>query len=305
MPKGLGVKSIFSVKAIFLKKGLALLAVFLLSLSGCLPREGANQAAETSIPVDQDTVRTSEAQLLLQSRTPAVATASTQGEPAVATPVYFTPTPNPSITPEPVPHLQFCSPLEGHSLADLQEIISFPYDPPPVGKDTGHHGVDFAYYRRGERLSILGVPVQSVLPGKVTTVNQNLVPYGFMVMVETLYDRLPEQVVEHLGIPPKQSLYLLYAHMNEPPLVEVGAEVECGQRLGYVGNTPEEWSSAPHLHFEARYGPAGSQFTGMQYYDTRSQIDQMEKYALWRMSGDYVLLDPVGLLVYGLAGMEN
>ena len=281
------------------------MGLILFSLSGCLPavettwEAGPGAAEPTHDFLGGEAPGTPEVDRSLQFE-PAVVSTSQAQVAATATPVYFTPTPPHVTAPELNPQLQFCSPLEDHSLVDLQEIISFPYDPPPPGKDTGHHGVDFAYYRRGERLSILGVPVQSVLPGKVAAANQNLVPYGYMVIVETSFDQLPVNVTEHLGIPAQQSLYLLYAHMNEPPLAELGNQVACGQTLGYVGNTPENWSSAPHLHFEARFGPPGGQFSGMQFYDKRSQPDQMEKYTLWRMSGDYVLLDPLALLVYGL-----
>lgn len=215
-------------------------------------------------------------------------------------PVYFTLTPDPIPSPELSTASILCSPLEDHSLTDLQEIITFPYDPPPQGKDTGHHGVDFAYYRRGERLSIQGVLIQSVLSGRVAAVNENLIPYGNMVMVETQYQQLPGSLIEYLGIPDLQSLYLLYAHMQELPLPMIGEEVACGQTLGAVGNTPEHWSSAPHLHFEARYGPAGFVFSGMRFYDPHAQIEEMEKYILWRTSGEFFLLDPMMLLEYGL-----
>jgi murein DD-endopeptidase MepM/ murein hydrolase activator NlpD len=295
--------SIFKTKANWLSKSLPILGLLVISLAGCSPAVGENQLTETPAFAVQEQEASDPAgvNLSFPLETPAAIPGSPRNEEEVATPVYFTPTPSPAITPQHYASFQFCSPLEDHSLTDLQEIISFPYDPPPIGKDTGHHGVDFAYYRRGERLSILGVPIQSVLAGKVVAVNQNLVPYGYMVIIETLYEQLPERVVEHVGIPPDQSLYLLYAHMNEPPLAEEGKQVKCGDRLGYVGNTPEDWSSAPHLHFEARIGPAGGQFSGMQFYDKRSQVDQMEKYTLWRMSGDYSLLDPMALLVYGLS----
>jgi hypothetical protein len=43
-----------------------------------------------------------------------------------------------------------------------------------------------------------------------------------------------------------------YLHLLEPPLVEVGDEVERGQQLGQVGSTGR--SGAPHLHYEQRAG---------------------------------------------------
>ncbi|WP_328471141.1 M23 family metallopeptidase [Actinoplanes sp. NBC_00393] len=41
-----------------------------------------------------------------------------------------------------------------------------------------------------------------------------------------------------------------YLHLLEPPLVEVGDQVETGQQLGKIGSTGK--SGAPHLHYEQR-----------------------------------------------------
>jgi murein DD-endopeptidase MepM/ murein hydrolase activator NlpD len=281
--------------------------LFLLGLAGCLERDTLSQLPSQDFPIpveilEQPTAATStdiDTGSQPVSATPATALSTpAQTSPA---PVYFTPTPVSTPFPEVSSAFSICSPLEDHSLADLQEIITFAYDPPPPGKDTGHHGVDFAYYRRGHRLSIQGVLIQSVLAGQVAAVNENLIPYGNMVIVETQYDQLPESLVEFLGIPDPQSLYLLYAHMHDLPLPAFREQVACGQTLGAVGNTPEHWSSAPHLHFEARYGPAGFDFSGMRFYDPYARIEEMEKYTLWRTSGEFVLLDPMPLLNFGLA----
>jgi murein DD-endopeptidase MepM/ murein hydrolase activator NlpD len=273
--------------------------LLLLGLTGC---QSPNQSLPNPVEIlEQPTAVVSTDVEVSQP----VSTATQTALPATARsspePVYFTSTPSSTSSPEMSFTLSMCSPLEDHSLTDLQDIITFPYDPPPPGKDTGHHGVDFAYYRRGERLSIQGVPVQSVLPGRVAASNHNLIPYGNMVMVETPYDRLSLSLIDFLGIPDQQSLYLLYAHMQDPPLPAFREEIACGQTLGAVGNTPEHWSSAPHLHFEARYGPAGHDFSGMRFYDPYAQIEEMEMYTLWRTSGDFVLLDPVALLEHGLS----
>jgi murein DD-endopeptidase MepM/ murein hydrolase activator NlpD len=304
----LGIASICSMKAYLSNNAVPLLVwvLYLFLLTGCSsqgmlsPASGADDSIRLQEPVRLETLQAPEPDNSVEPNTLIVPSSAPTNEPAKTVPVYFTPTPETANIPDLVAHFSFCSPLEDHSLADLQEIISFPYDPPPPGKDTGHHGVDFAYYRRGERISILGVSIQSFLPGRVVAANENLVPYGYMVIIETRYDQMPEQLVEFFDIPFTDSLYHLYAHMDEHPLVEVGQEVECGQTLGYVGNTPENWSSAPHLHFEARFGPPEGQFSGMQFYDKYSTVDQMEKYILWRMSGEYILLDPLALLVFGL-----
>ncbi len=220
---------------------------------------------------------------------------------------YFTPTPEivqptlpPAQTLTPVPEPQVCTPLEGHSLTDLHEILTNPFSPPPPGKDTGHHGADFAYYRRGERTSILGVPVNSVLAGVVAGLALNRIPYGHMVIIETAYEALPPRVIRSLAVPEGRSLYLLYAHLNAAPLAGLEERVECGQALGEVGNTPKGWSSDPHLHLEVRAGPPGSIFKSMDFYDTGATLEEMENYRTWRMSGEFQMLDPMVLLEAGL-----
>ncbi len=217
--------------------------------------------------------------------------------------MYFTPSPEAQdLVPTPSPrHVrEYCSPLEGHTLKDLQEILTNPFNPPPPGKDTGHHGVDFAYYRRGNRPSILGVPVHAVMAGRVAAAIQNRIPYGNMVIIETPHSALSEELIALLNISNGRSLYLLYAHMNEKPTVELGDWVTCGQALGEVGNTPKGWSSDPHLHLEGRIGPADAVFRGMAYYDTGATLEEMENYRLWRMSGEFTLFDPMVLLTFGL-----
>lgn len=206
----------------------------------------------------------------------------------------FTPSPSP-LSQSQVP-FRVCSPLEGHSLVDLLEIVTNPFQPPPPGKDTGHHGVDFAYYRRGERLSILGVPIHSVLPGKVVSRLEGMIPYGNMLMVETPYAELSEQVIQMLEIPRSHSIYLVYAHMKDAPLPGLYDFVACDKFLGEVGNTPAGWSSDPHLHLEGRIGLSGVTFNSMAFYDTRASEEEMENYKLWRMSGEFRLFDPLALL---------
>jgi murein DD-endopeptidase MepM/ murein hydrolase activator NlpD len=233
-------------------------------------------------------------------------------EPASPTATVVAPTSSPAVTYEPEPlepaagptqelvSNRVCSPLEGHSLFELEEIISFPYDPPPLGKDTGHHGVDFAYYRWKDRLSIQGVIIQAALPGRVAAVILNRPPYGYMVMVETPPADLPIGLADRIGVQKEESVYLLYAHMNDVPVVVLGEMVGCGQALGEVGNTPPEWSSAPHLHFEGRVGPEGTVFAEMAYYINNVTNLEYENYNLWRMSGVFRLFDPMILVEYGV-----
>jgi murein DD-endopeptidase MepM/ murein hydrolase activator NlpD len=204
--------------------------------------------------------------------------------------------PPPTATVVPIPPLNMCSPLENHSWADLEEIVSHPYDPPPTGKDTGHHGVDFAYYRRGDRKSIEGVPIQSVLPGRVAAIVLNRTPYGYMVMVETPSSSLPVSWLNELNVMENESLYLVYAHMYAPPIPILGQWVDCGETLGLVGNTPAGWSSAPHLHFEVRAGTPQTTFESLSYYVSGTTVAERENYIRWRMSGEFRLIDPLSFL---------
>lgn len=191
---------------------------------------------------------------------------------------------------------RICSPLADHSWLDLQEIVTNPFNPPPPGKDIGHHGVDFAYYRRGNRLSIQGVLVESVFLGNVAMVVKNRPPYGNTAIIETPRQYLLDELVTQFKILENESLYLLYAHMQDTPEVSLNEVVACGQVLGKVGNTPEGWSSAPHLHIEARIGLAGITFSGMANYDNSASIDEIDNYNLWRTSGKFRMVDPMLIL---------
>jgi murein DD-endopeptidase MepM/ murein hydrolase activator NlpD len=189
-----------------------------------------------------------------------------------------------------------CSPLGIHPLEELPQIVGDPYKPPPPGREERHHGVDFAYYHWQDRDTMLGEPVQAVLPGTVATVLDDLYPYGNMVIVETPQDSLPVDIVELLEFSKGESLYLLYAHMNQTPMVVLGETVEACQPLGEVGMSGN--TDIPHLHLETRLGPAGTVFESMRFYSTSATIEEMENYVLWRTSGVYRHFDPMILLTY-------
>jgi murein DD-endopeptidase MepM/ murein hydrolase activator NlpD len=201
----------------------------------------------------------------------------------------------PTVSPTPTLAFRMCSPLSIHPLEELPQIIGSPYKPPPPNKkEERHHGVDFAYYHYGDRDTMLGEPVQSVLPGRVAASLVECNPYGNFVIIETPRTRLPIEIVERLGIAPGQSLYLLYAHLNKPPLVNLGDEVEACQLLGEVGMSG--FTEIPHLHLETRLGPSGKVFAVMRFYDTRATQEEMDNYVLWRTSGDFQHFDPMTLL---------
>ncbi len=196
-------------------------------------------------------------------------------------------------SPTPVPTL--CSPLAEHPLSELPEIVSDPYRPPPPGKEERHHGVDFSYYRRGERLSILGVGVQSIFSGRVAASIQESFPYGNVVIVETPLNALPADLAETLGIKIGESVYSLYAHLGSSPLVALGDTVVACQGIGEVGKSGN--AGVSHLHLEMRIGPAGRSFTSMAFYTTQATEEERANYLLWRISGIFRHFDPMQVLV--------
>jgi murein DD-endopeptidase MepM/ murein hydrolase activator NlpD len=207
-----------------------------------------------------------------------------------------------TLTPTEIP-VAMCSPLQDETLTSLWEIITNPFGSPPIGREDLHHGVDFAYYRRGERLSIEGEVVQSILPGTVAASIQDRLPYGNMLIIETTQTRLPKVIVDKYNIGSGESLYTLYAHMDQSPLVGLGDAIFCGQELGTVGTTGYDIVN-PHLHLETRIGPSEVRFNSMVFYDTSATSEEMENYKWWRTSGDFRNLDPMRVLAEYLSN-EN
>lgn len=227
--------------------------------------------------------------------------------------------PTPSNTPE--PHWQASVPLQYESFLSLGEIITNPFNPPGIGQDTGHFGVDFAYYRRGERLTIEGVEIYAVFSGIVNSVLDNQYPYGYTIIIETPLDaaflgylnskpityqvptshpgyrlHCPMDAVTSTGEAGKLSLYTLYAHMHALPIPATGQMVQSGDLLGAVGTSG--YSVEPHLHLEMRIGPSSTNFGGMAHYQTNLPPEALAQYCLWRMSGIFMPLDAYDVLLY-------
>ena len=54
----------------------------------------------------------------------------------------------------------------------------------------------------------------------------------------------------------------------------------------------------PHLHLEARVGPAGTRLDSMAHYDSSASPAEMAAYCLWRVSGAFQRINPLQLLLY-------
>jgi len=266
--------------------------------------------------------------LILSACSPAEAVeiqpAGTSPIPPTYSPTRTVP-PSPTLIPAtPTPALQntICSPLETETLVTLPEIITNPYKQPRIGIDDGpptHHGVDFAHYRRGDLLSLEGVAILSALDGEVVTVINDRFPYGYAIIVETPLNTISPDLLNRIDLPEKlspvdpdpkfnwtpselpfklsdseTSLYIVYAHLQSLPEVQVGEHVICGQRIGQVGNSGD--SSNPHLHFETRIGPSGARFESMAYYISNSTAAERYNYIVWRVSNLFQVFDPMKLL---------
>ena len=270
----------------------------ILTLSACQPQT----VASTSIPAEKTPAQTSTS---LPTATITTTTEPTQA-PSTAT-----------ITEEVI---WVCSPLEDETIESLPLIIVNPLVIPPIGRDDGHHGVDFAYYRRGDRESIQGIEVYAIIKGRVVLTMADNTPYGYAILIETPLSDLPKDLQEDLEDlnqplpddvqyqgecpqfnPPRSmdelSIYTLYAHLEEKPNYLPGESVPCGAALGIVGNTGR--SSNPHLHLETRLGPANAEIGDMAFYETRYTEEQRANYCLWRMSGFFQLFDPFIIFGHG------
>jgi len=168
-------------------------------------------------------------------------------------------------------------------------------------------------------MAVAGMPIQAVLAGIVAAVIPDRFPYGNAILIETPLTSLPPDWVNGLDLPelmpnrphdpaltcpsvtndpdwPAEvgSLYLLYAHMQQPTAHQQGDSVACGDPLGAIGDSGNALN--PHLHLEARVGPAGARFSSLAHYDTSASLEEMANYCTWRVSGWFVLLDPLLLL---------
>ncbi|HOD04404.1 MAG TPA: M23 family metallopeptidase [Anaerolineaceae bacterium] len=243
---------------------------------------------------------------------------------ALTIPPTQTPTPQPSSIPTDTltPTLnapEICSPLEGIALVDLAEIVVNPYAPPPMGSDQPHQGIDLAQLDPTTRIALKGLPVHAVMAGDVVMVLNDRFPYGNAVLVKVPLESVPAGWLEGLALPEamptlsappaltcpqpeappnwdnsRRALYILYAHLQEAPTIQVGEAISCGQGLGTIGDSGNALN--PHLHVEIRVGPADATLGNMAHYDNSATPAEMTAYCQWRVSGWFQPINPLELL---------
>ena len=234
--------------------------------------------------------------------------------------------PSPTATPTAEMVNQVCSPLKDIELHDLHSITSQGFTPPAPYQDDGHPAVDLAFFTFEEMTSMLNHPVQSILSGRVAMVISDRFPYGNAILIETPLERISPAMLGSLSLPtpiPQQnidiiqpcvsnplfkdmepirmsdsekSIYILYAHLIEPPTFKVGDEITCGEGIGKAGNSGN--SAAEHLHLESRVGPSEAQFNLFSTYDPESTVIERWNYCIWVSSGKFQPIDPTMLWQY-------
>ncbi|HSM23511.1 MAG TPA: M23 family metallopeptidase [Anaerolineaceae bacterium] len=216
-----------------------------------------------------------------------------------------------------VAEFEFSSPLQGIDIEELFVIESNPFDYAGHGKDEGHHGTDFSFYRYKSFEKIENLPIQSIFTGTIRSLVNNRPPYGNMIIIETPLFNLPEKMQQvlhedyliqnppyhtNLNCPEIQmpkfekdiqnlSIYVLYAHLHEFPGNILEQKVISGEKIGEVGNSG--LSGNPHLHLEFRVGPSNYNFPFMAHYDNAATPDEISNYCLWRVSGYFSTSNPM------------
>ena len=137
--------------------------------------------------------------------------------------------------------------------------------------------------------------VQSVMPGVAAAAISDSFPFGNFTIMETPFIDLPDSLTVRLQIKPGESLYVLYAHLEQPPMVVLGEYIPACHPLGSVGKSGN--AGVTHLHFETRIGKSGAQFPVMSNYLKDTTPEEEQNYVLWRTSGEFRHFDPMDLLL--------
>ncbi len=219
---------------------------------------------------------------------------------------------------------EISTPLDGIQILELEDIVSNPFDFSGNGKEEGHHGTDFSFYRYKSFQTIESIPILSMFPGRVSSIVSDRPPYGNMMIIETplsyFQDETQSFLLDYLPVDPlpfktdlscpdlkdakyeiqstEISLYSLYAHLKEAPIFTISDFVQTGDQIGQVGNSGA--SGNPHLHLEYRLGRSGIDFPEMSHYINSASPSEIYNYCLWRISGYFFQIDPMKVIGFYL-----
>jgi murein DD-endopeptidase MepM/ murein hydrolase activator NlpD len=235
------------------------------------------------------------------------------------------PTSTITVTPTPtaVPLITaISSPLQDIELSDLRLITSYPYSfkyPFSEGPDDdkNHPAVDLSFYKFKDWTTVVGHPIQAILPGKVVTITNDIYPYGNSIMIETPLSWLSPDLIEkmQIGKPYSQdeiaarspcqpdqariswsqtdkSVYSLYAHMQSPTPYKIGDEISSGEVIGAVGATGHAVVGNEHLHLEVRVGPSNASFSTFSEYISSATDEERYNYCIWALSEVFLPINP-------------
>ena len=225
----------------------------------------------------------------------------------------------PSPTPTKVLIDQVCSPIRGINFSELPNIVSYTYTSPSPYVESGHPAIDLGLYHYKDYSFFPSFPIQAIISGKAVLVQQDLNPYGNMIMTETRFSELQpsflSSITQPTPLPPSYitidercpvsgpaitwnkeelSLYVLYAHMVEKPDLKPGDQVACGQFLGNAGKSGH--AAEEHLHLEIRIGPSNASFKSIAAYKQPASPAERYNYCIWALSGVFQSIDPSILL---------
>ena len=148
--------------------------------------------------------------------------------------------------PSPQDHFYFFNPIAAYDIEPVFTVYGYG---DVFFEDVVHTGIDIP----GD----IGTPIRAAGDGKVIYAGYGIYRGGSEVLDDPYGKAV---VIEHSFSYQGQSLYTLYAHLDEIH-VEEEDQVKAGDQIGLMGKTGK--TTGPHLHFEVRVGKN-------EYFSTRN-----------------------------------